>query len=92
MLAGLLGGIVAYRKGLRPWGVVGVGALTSAIAGMAANGAGVGIAGLTKRRTKQEQKDYEKSPWSSAMNYMVPGMAAYNFYKGLGVSRDYEPK
>lgn len=50
--------------------------------GITSNLLGSGIAGLTPTRTAAAQSRYEKSPlW---INWVVPGMANYNYYKSMG--------
>lgn len=57
---------------------IGIGALT----GVGANAIGMGLAGLTSRRTKDEQKAYTES--SVVPEWLLPGYATYNRWKSLG--------
>ena len=56
----------------------GAGLATAGVASIIAD-----IAALAKRRrTKEEQKEYENS--NTALNYLIPGKAQYNAWKTLG--------
>ena len=66
-------------------------ALNKGFATGAGIGAGIGLlsnlggaigAGLTRRRTAKEQKDYANS--SSLKDWLVPGHATYNYWKTMG--------
>lgn len=50
----------------------------------------IGIAALAalarRRRTLTEQADYENNPKTPMKNMLIPGLALYNHYKGIGAT------
>lgn len=85
----LTGGVIGARSGnagngALVGGVVGLplGALTGAVS----QRLGTMTAGLTKRRSLEEQYDYEnRNNW--LRHILVPGAASYDYYKGLGAAK-----
>lgn len=64
------------------------GTMMGAAAGLGAVGVshlvGTIAAAIRKRRTKQEQQEYETDTGATVANYLVPGLTTYNSYKNLG--------
>ena len=85
MLSAIGGGIGAdsgAQDGARKGALIGsgVGIATGAVAAL--------MAAITKRRTRAEQTESEKSP--GILNHLIPGRAIYNKYKRLGYSANYD--
>lgn len=85
MLSAIGGGIGAASNGKD-------GAMTGALigggAGVAAGLAAALAAAITKRRTREEQTNSEKSP--GVLNHLIPGRATYNMWKRIGYSGNYD--
>lgn len=64
------------------------GAIVGGAVGGAASVAAALMAAITKRRTRAEQTESEKSP--GILNHLIPGRATYNLYKRLGYSANYD--
>lgn len=77
------GGTNAFR-GAMIGGITG--AFTGAIGSSLAHGIGALTAGVTPRRTLEQQYDYEnKNNWLK--HVLIPGTSTYDWYKGLGASQ-----
>ena len=78
----LLGTAVGYMKDKDE------GAWKGALIGAGATGVldliGMLTAAITKRRNKAEQQTYEQSKDTTIANYLLPGFAAYNYWKNVG--------
>lgn len=59
-----------------------------AIAGVGLTAAGLALAALRKRRTKEQQAAVDKEP--VGLDYLVPGWAGFNHYKRLGRTLDWK--
>lgn len=57
-------------------------------AGVGLTVAGLALAAIRKRRTKQQQAEVDKE--TVALDYLVPGWAGYNHYKRLGRTLDWK--
>lgn len=76
------GAVLDGRRGAAVGGMVGV------WAGLAKNLASMLLAASTRRRTKEEQVEAEKS--SSLYAHVIPGRGIYDFLKRVGYSGNYD--
>jgi hypothetical protein len=79
-----VGSAVSGGRGAR------IGAGIGAGIGVAGGLLGALLAGITRRRTAEEQLAAEKQP--AALAHVVPGLGTYNLWKRLGYSRNYDVK
>lgn len=86
LMLSAIGGGVGAASGAQ--GGVMKGAFVGGGVGIAAGVAGALMAAITKRRTRAEQTESEKSP--GILNHLIPGRATYNLYKRLGYSANYD--
>lgn len=49
---------------------------------------GSALAGITPRRTLEEQEKYENTPFRALKSLLIPGYAPYNYYKSLGAAKN----
>lgn len=97
LLAGAVigAGVGALKSNVKSRGVsVGVGALVGGaygtIIGALSAAPGAALAAVTPTRTDEEQEKYERG--SSLMNYTVPGVASYNYWKSVGNAKSLEDR
>lgn len=91
VLLGLAGAGVggAVSSGSGENGVI-KGAGIGAGIGLAGGLLGALLAGITRRRTAEEQRAAEKQP--AMLAHVVPGLGTYNLWKRLGYSQNYDVK
>lgn len=86
LMLSAIGGGIGAASGAQ--GGVKKGALIGGGVGIATSAAAALMAAITKRRTRAEQTESEKSP--GILNHLIPGRATYNVYKRLGYSANYD--